>query len=179
MISKKMAAQINKQINAELYSAYLYFAFSVYSTKVGLNGAANWFWVQGQEELTHAWRFINYLNDVGEQVILDAIAKPPTEFKSLAHMFEETLKHEKKVTALINALVDLASAEKDHATSEMLQWFVKEQVEEEKSASEILSQIKLAGTAGLFLVDKDLGTRTFVMPPDLAGTKSAGGGAGA
>lgn len=173
MISKKMASEINKQINAELYSAYLYFAFSAFSTKTGLNGAAKWFWVQGQEELTHAWRFMNYLNDVGEQVILEAIAKPPSEFKSLAHMFEETLKHERKVTALINGLVELAAKEKDHATSEMLQWFVKEQVEEEKNASEILAQIKLAGSAGLFLVDKDLGTRTFVMPPDLAGGASA------
>ena len=173
MISKKMAATINRQITEELYSAYLYFSFSAYATHTGLNGAATWFWVQGQEEMTHAWRFINYLNDVGEHVILDAIAKPPSEFKSLTQMFEETLKHEKKVTALISALANLAEQEKDHASREMLQWFVKEQVEEEKNATEILAKLKLAGSAGLFLVDKDLGTRVFVMPIDLAGGAAA------
>lgn len=177
MISKKMAALINKQIGEELYSAYLYFSFSSFATFTGLNGAATWFWVQGQEEMTHAWRFMNYVNDVGEHVILGAIAKPPSEFKSLAQMFDETLKHEKHITACIGAIVNLANDEKDHATREMLQWFVKEQVEEEKNATEIISTLKLAGAAGLFLVDKDLGARVFVMPPDLAGGAAAPAGA--
>ncbi|OGV66767.1 MAG: ferritin [Lentisphaerae bacterium RIFOXYC12_FULL_60_16] len=175
MISKKMTVTINQQINAELYSAYLYFAFSSYASHTGLTGTATWFWVQGQEEMTHAWRFYNYLNNVGEHAVLDAIAKPPATFKSMQHMFEETLKHERKVTALINNLVNLAVQEKDHASREMLQWFVKEQVEEEKNVTDILGKLKLAGpgNGALFLIDKELGARVFVMPLDLAGAATA------
>lgn len=172
MISKKMTAAINKQINAELYSAYLYFAMSSYTSFTGLKGAANWFFVQGQEEMTHAWRFYNYVNSMGEHVELDAIAKPMNEFRSLRHAFEETLKHERKVTSLINALVDLARSENDHASEIFLQWFVTEQVEEEMNATEIIAKLKLIGdnTSALLMLDNELAARTFTMPPDLAGT---------
>ena len=169
MISKAMAAAINKQINAELYSAYLYFSMSSYATHIGLKGGAVWFFVQAKEEMTHAQRFYNYLNNVGEHALMQAIDKPATVFKSLAHMFDEVLAHERKVTALIHALADMAVKEHDHATQTLLQWFVNEQVEEESNATDIVGKLKLAGNEGgaLFMIDKDLGTRVFVPPPDL------------
>lgn len=167
MISEKTVEALNSQINAELFSAYLYLSMSAYSESVGLKGAANWFFVQAQEEMAHAQRFYNYVNSQGGRVILQAIEQPASEFNSLLHAFEETLEHEKKVTALINGLVDLASGESDHATAIMLQWFVSEQVEEEESAGEIIDRLRLAGEtgAGLFMVDNELATRVFTPPP--------------
>jgi len=178
MISKKMRDALNKQINAELYSAYLYWAMASYSTVLGLKGAAKWFFVQGQEEMTHAARFYFYVNDVNEHAILDAIDKPQATFKNLQQMFEATLKHEKVVTSLINNLANLARQEKDHATEVFLQWFITEQVEEEANASEILAKLKLAGdnVGAMFMIDAELGARGFAMPPDLA-PKLGGGGA--
>jgi ferritin len=171
MASKKIVAAINKQINVELYSGYLYFAMSTYCTLQGLKGSAHWLFVQGQEEMTHAWRFYNYVQKLGEPVILQAIAQPPSEFLTPLQLFEEVLKHEQKVTGNINDLVDLATQERDHATQVLLQWFVNEQVEEEENAKDTISQLKLVGKDGsaLLLVDRELGARTFVMPPDLAG----------
>ena len=166
MISKEMTNALNKQINAELSSAYLYMSMSAYAAHAGLKGAANWFAVQTQEEMAHAQRFYDYVNSQGEHVVLGAIPQPQTEFASLTDMFERTLAHEKKVTALINDRVNLAAAEKDHATSIMLQWFVTEQVEEEESASDILATLKLTGQSGggLFMLDKELGARVFTPP---------------
>lgn len=176
MASKKMIQAINKQINAETYSAYLYFSMSAVANCMGLKGAANWLFTQGQEEMTHAWRFFIYVQRVGDMPVMASIDQPPHEFKSLLHIFEEVLKHEKKVTALINGLVDLATKENDHATQGFLQWFVNEQIEEEENATDIVNTLKLAGRDGsaLLMIDKDLGTRMFVMPPDLAGTGAAG-----
>jgi ferritin len=144
-------------------------AMASYSQVLGLKGSAHWFFVQGQEEMTHALRFYKYVVDQGEHAELAAIAAPQAKFKSLRDMFEQTLKHEKHVTALINNLVNLAKEEKDHATEGFLQWFVKEQVEEEATANDVLASIKLSGenTGGIFLIDKDLGTRVFMPPPDL------------
>jgi ferritin len=169
MISKKMAKGLSNQVNAELYSAYLYFSMSSYSTFIGLQGFAHWFYVQAQEETTHALRLYAYLNSVGEHVVLDAIAKPAAKFKSALGMFEATLEHEKKVTAMINKLVNTAQSEKDHATEIFLQWFVSEQVEEEDGVNAILAQLKLAGKegGGLFMIDKELGARVFTPPADL------------
>jgi ferritin len=164
-----MAAAINRQINAELYSSYLYLSMSAYATNIGMKGTAHWLFVQAQEEATHAMRFYSYLNDQGAHAQMDAIAKPPTEFKSVLDVFENVLKHEKHVTALIHGLVDLAAKEKDPATAVMLQWFVTEQVEEESNATEIVGKLKLAGNngGGLFMIDKDLAARVFAPPPDL------------
>lgn len=175
MTNKKMIDAMNKQINAEVYSAYLYFSMSAWSNHAGLKGAANWFFVQGQEEMTHAWRFYLYIQKLGEHVQLQAIKQPAIEFKSLKHAFEETLTHEKLVTSLIHNLVDLARAGKDHATEVFLQWFVNEQVEEEQNATDIIARLKLAGGEGsaLFMIDNELAARTFVMAPDLPG--AAGG----
>lgn len=166
MISEKMTSAINEQINAEIFSAYLYLSMSSYASFTGLKGAANWFYVQAKEEMTHAERLYNYVNSQGKRVVLTAIDAPQVEFASILDAFEVTLEHEKKVTALINNLVNLASDEKDHATEIYLQWFVTEQVEEEESAQEIIDRLKLAGEtgAGLFMVDKELEARVFTPP---------------
>ncbi|BAI80305.1 ferritin [Deferribacter desulfuricans SSM1] len=168
MISKKMAEALNEQLNKELFSAYLYLSMSAYSEHIGLKGFANWFYVQYQEEMTHAMKFYKYILDQGEQVKLKAIEQPDQEFESPLDMFEKTLEHEKFITKSINDLVDLAIQEKDYATHTFLQWFVTEQVEEEASVNEILDQLKLVQNSGngLFMVDKELGSRTFQPPAD-------------
>jgi ferritin len=169
MLSKKIEQAINKQINAELWSAYLYLSMASYFESIGLKGFSNWMWVQAREEVTHAMRFYHHVVDRNGRAIFTAIDKVPTEWKSPLHSFEETLNHEVKVTGLINNIVNLAIAEKDHTTVNMLQWFVNEQVEEEASASEILQRLKLIGkdTSALFLVDKELSARVFTPPVDL------------
>lgn len=169
MISKKMTKAINEQINAELFSAYLYMAMSSYAQVLGLKGSAHWFFVQMQEEMTHAFRFYKYVTDQGEHSVMDAIEKPQATFKSLLDMFEKTLAHEKTVTARINKLADLAVKESDHATGVMLNWFISEQVEEEATASEILQTLKLAGNqmSGVLMIDKELGARMFTPPADI------------
>ena len=167
MISAKMTQALNNQINAELFSSYLYLSMSSYAAHVGLPGSANWFYIQAQEELTHVQRFYDYINSQGQRVILEAIEKPNSDFESALTMFEATLQHEQHVTGLINKLVDVAIEERDHATEIFLQWFVSEQVEEEQNASDIIAKLKLAGDqgGGLFMIDKELAGRVFVPPP--------------
>lgn len=166
MLSKKMVKAINGQINKELYSAYLYLGMASYSASLGLNGFANWFGIQVKEELLHAQKMYDYVNQQGEIVKLDAIDSPEQDFKGPEDIFSRTLKHEQKVTAMINNLVSVAREENDNATGIFLQWFVTEQVEEEASASEILQRIKLVGGKGdgLFMIDKDLAQRVFTAP---------------
>ena len=171
MISEKMVEALNTQINREMYSAYLYISMSAHSTHIGLKGFANWFMVQYHEEMVHAMKFYDYINSQNGKVKLMAIDQPPTEFESPLDMFEKTLAHEQSVTRWINELVDLAIAEKDHATSIFLQWFVTEQIEEEGNDNDIISQLKLMGEQGnaLFMIDKELATRVFVPPPASSG----------
>jgi len=163
MLSKKMLDSLNYQINRELYSAYLYMSMAAYAADSGLNGAANWFEVQTKEEMSHAQKFYNYVLQQGGRVVLDSIEAPPIEFKSILEPFEETLRHEKVVTGLINDLVKTAREENDNATEIFLQWFVTEQVEEEASAAEIIQKLKLVGNegGGLFMIDKELAQRVF------------------
>ncbi len=170
MITDKMAKALNDQINAELYSAYLYLAMASWAGTQGMRGASSWFFVQAREEMTHVWRFYDYVNSQGRQVILDAVEKPPVDFETMMKAFEETLAHEQKVTGLINDLVATARAENDNATAIFLQWYVTEQVEEEESVGEIIDQLKLAGDqgGGLLMIDRELGARAFNMPADLA-----------
>lgn len=170
MLSKRIESTINKQINAELWSAYLYLSMSAYFESISLKGFANWMWVQAREEVTHAMRLYNHITERSGKVLLTAIDKVPTEWKSPLNAFEETYKHEQKVTSLINNIVDLANKEKDHATVNMLQWFVNEQVEEESSADEIVQKLKLIGkdNSGLFMLDQELGQRVFNPPIDLS-----------
>jgi ferritin len=172
MLSKKMADALNEQINKEMYSAYLYLAMSAYSEFKGLKGFSNWFYVQHQEETDHAMRIYYYLQNQGTQVKLMALEQPPTDFGTPMDMFQATLKHEQFITKSINGLVDLAVQEKDHTTQIFLQWFVSEQIEEESNDNEIIDKLKLAGEDGngLFMIDKDLGSRVFT--PSLT-TKTA------
>ncbi|OHD65308.1 MAG: ferritin [Spirochaetes bacterium RBG_13_51_14] len=161
MINKKIEEAINNQINAEIYSAYLYLSMSAYFQNRGLKGFAHWMEVQTAEEFGHARKFYTYLFDRGGRVLMKPIEGPATDWKSPENVFEEVLKHEQKVTGLINELVNLAIAEKDHASNAMLQWFVTEQVEEEASALEILDELKLIGNDGngLLMKDRELGGR--------------------
>jgi len=161
MISKKMAKAINAQITREFYSAYLYLSMANDATAKGFKGAASWFAVQFGEEQGHALKFAKYLQDQGAKVELDAIAAPKTEWKDLLDMFKEALAHEKKVTAWIHEINELAVAEKDYATQNVLQWFINEQVEEEASATDVIWMLDMsAGSKGaLFMADKTLGKR--------------------
>jgi ferritin len=161
MISERMVKELNEQINKELYSAYLYMAMSSYSSSEDLNGFANWFSLQAEEEVGHARKIYDYVNSQGGRVILSAIDEPGQDFKGPQDLFEKTLEHEKKVTAMINSLVKTAKEEDDYATEVFLQWFVSEQVEEEENAQGILSRVKMVGEKGngLFMLDKELGGR--------------------
>jgi ferritin len=170
MISKKMVQSLNKQVNNEIYSAYLYLSMSSYTNYIGLKGAANWFMVQYQEEMVHAMKIYDYVNSQGNHAQLTAIAAPPTEFGTLLSMFEQTLKHEQFITNCINELMDLAIKEKDHATQIFLQWFVTEQIEEEGNDNDIIAKLKLVGDnpQGLMMVDRDLAARVFTPPATTA-----------
>ena len=166
MVSKKMQDALNGQMNAELYSAYLYLAMAAYYEDTDLPGFANWMRVQAQEEMTHAMKFYDYLVQRGARVVLDTIEKPPFEWESPLNVSEHVLEHEKKVTGLINDLVNLAMEEKDHATNNFLQWYVAEQVEEEESVGAVLQKVKLAAdsSSGLLMVDSELAQRVFNPP---------------
>ena len=174
MIGDKMQEALNGQINAELYSAYLYLSMSAYFKSINLDGFANWMLVQTQEELVHAMKLYDHVNERDGRVLLGPVEGPPTEWESPLAAFEAAHKHEQMITGKINKLVDLAVEDKDHATNNFLQWFVSEQVEEEASANEVVQKLKLMKDApgGLFMIDRELGQRVFTMPP-AEGTASA------
>ena len=158
-----MLEALNKQINEELYSSYLYLSMSAWFDNIGLKGFANWMKVQSKEELEHAMKFYNYIISRGGKVCLHEIKAPPHEWQSPLHAFEETLKHEKHITECINKLVELAEEEKDRATFNMLQWFVDEQVEEEANDEEIIAKLKMIeGSNGIFMLDNQLAQRKYV-----------------
>jgi len=163
MIDKRMEDAINKQINEELYSAYLYLSMSAWFDSIGLKGFANWMMVQYKEEMDHAMKFYKYMQSQGATVKLMTIKEPPHEWNSPLHAFEETLKHEQHITKCINELVDLAEELKDRATYNMLQWFINEQVEEEENDREIIDKLKLVEGSkhGIFMIDKDLASRQY------------------
>ncbi|MFO8031555.1 MAG: ferritin [Desulfohalobiaceae bacterium] len=168
MLSAKMEEALNQQVNAELYSAYLYLSMSAYFSEVNLNGFAHWMRLQAQEELSHALKIYDYVNDRGGRPFLDTIDAPPKSWESPSQVFENVLNHEQKVTAMINNLVDQAIQEKDHATNNFLQWFVSEQVEEEASANEVLEKVKMTGDqgGGLLVLDQELGKRVLAPGPE-------------
>lgn len=172
MLKQKLQDALNQQINAELYSAYLYAAMKQYFMSINLKGFAHWMDMQVKEETAHAARIAMYVNDRGGRVILKAIDGPPAEWESPLICFDEVLKHEQKVTGLINDLVTLALEEKDHASTNFLQWFVSEQVEEEASADDVRHQLAMAGnnTSALLMLDRELGQRVFVDPNAAAPT---------
>ena len=166
MLSERMMKALNKQLNAELYSAYLYLSMAAYFESKNLKGFTNWMRAQAQEELAHAMKFFDYINEKGGRVYLEAIEKPPTEWKSPLDVFEATYEHEVKVTSMINDLVNMSMEEKDHATYNMLQWFVAEQVEEEASADEIRQQLRMIKEdgRGIMMLDRELKQRVFTPP---------------
>ena len=166
MIGKKMETALNMQVNAELYSSYLYLSMEAYFQSLSLKGFANWMRCQAQEELFHAMKMYDHILERGGKVSLTAIEGPQIDWDSALAVFEATLEHEINVTGMINNLVDIAIEERDHASNTFLQWYVNEQVEEEASADDVIQQLKLMGDAtnGLFLIDKDLGARVFTPP---------------
>jgi len=170
MMSQKMQDALNAQINAEWYSAYLYLAMCSYFTSVNLVGMATWMRVQTQEEMFHGIKMYDFVNARGGRAILQAIEQPPADWDSPLAVFENSLAHEKKVTSLINNLVDLSMTERDHATTIFLQWYVTEQVEEEANASGIVNKLKMIGhdASSLFALDQELGQRVFTMPAPAA-----------
>ena len=166
MLKDSVLKALNSQLNAELYSAYLYLSMEAYFESIDLSGFANWMRAQAQEELMHSMKFYDYIARRGGRVTLSTIEKPQTEWDSPLAVFEHVYKHEQKVTGLINNLVDLCVSESDHATNNFLQWFVAEQVEEEENASGVLQRVKLTGDSksGLFMLDSELGQRVFTPP---------------
>lgn len=164
MLNKRLEKELIKQINAEMYSAYLYLSMSAYVASINLNGFANWMKIQFEEEQAHAMKLFQYILDRGGRVTLDTIEAPPYEWDNIINIFEDVLSHEQKITGMINELVNIALEEKDHATVSELQWFVTEQVEEEANVSDLLDQLKLieGKGAGLFILDREVKQRIFV-----------------
>ena len=171
MIKKEVGDALNEQINAEFHSAYLYLSMSAYFLSEGLAGYANWMRIQYHEELAHATRFFDYVNERGGLVKLTPIGEVQVEFSGIIDVFERTLVHEQIVTGLINRLMDISTQESDHATKSFLQWFVDEQVEEEANVEQILHNLKLINGEGqgLLMMDREMQTRVFVDP--FAGAK--------
>ena len=170
MLSEKMQDALNAQINAEMWSAYLYLSMSMAAADKGLKGVANWFAIQFKEEQDHAQIFINYLLSRGGRVKLASIADVETEWDNVLAMFEQTLEHEKKVTSLIHNLCAIAAEERDVATANRLNWVVDEQVEEEENARDIIDQLRMIGDdrLGLYMIDKELAARVYTTPSPLA-----------
>ncbi len=166
MINQKLEKAINEQINAELYSAYLYLSMGAYFEEQGLSGFANWMRVQFEEEQFHGLKFFDYLAERGGRVLLGAIEMPESEWESPVAVFEEVLKHERHVTSLINNLIDIAIEERDHASKSFLNWFIDEQVEEEAAAEDLLNQLKLVegDGRGILMLDREMASRTFTPP---------------
>ncbi len=162
MLSKTMNTALNEQIKWELYSGYLYLAMSAHLNHIGLGGFSTWMRFQAHEELLHAMKFHDFVNNRGGRVELLAVDAPPSEWKSPLEVFEQALEHERQVSRRINNLVDTAIAERDHATNIFLQWFVTEQVEEEESVGDIVNKLKLVGDGGegMFMLDKEMAQRT-------------------
>jgi len=161
MFSKKLQKAFNDQINHELSSSYLYLSMAAYAESMNLPGFASWMKIQTSEEKGHAMKLYKFVNEHGGRVELQAIEQPPVEFKSPIALFEDVLKHERKITALINKLYETALEEKDYAAQVFIHWFIAEQVEEEAAACEILETLKMAGEKGhaLIMMDRQLARR--------------------
>ena len=170
MISKRLEEAINAQINAEMWSAYLYLSMSSYCYNAGYTGMANWFAIQFKEEQDHAQIFINYLQSRGGRVLLRAIDAVDTEWASHLAAFEHTLQHEEKVTSLINNLMAIAVEEKDFASQSRLQWFIDEQVEEEENATDIIQKLRMlnGNGYGMYQLDQELAARVYTQAAPLA-----------
>lgn len=171
MLNKKVQEALVQQINAEMYASYLYYGMRAYFEEQALTGAAHWMKCQWLEELGHANKIYEYIHERGGTVALPAVAEVGTKYESPLAAFQAAYAHETKVTAMIDKLVELAAAEKDHATVNFLQYYIAEQVEEEASADVIVQKLKMIGEAkgGLFMLDRELGARPFGLPATIAG----------
>jgi ferritin len=163
-MDKSLVKAINKQLNFELESAHVYLAMQNYFASVSLSVFESWFNIQYQEEVAHAAKFMRYLNERGERVEITGFESPKNEFNSILEVLEASLNHEKIVTKNINDLMNMALDLRDHASTSFLQWYIDEQVEEEASFSELIDKVKLMDGKGIYLLDKELATRTFVDP---------------
>ena len=170
MMSRELYKAINDQINAELWSAYLYLSMSMDCEAKGYKGIANWFYVQFQEEQDHARIFMNYLNSRDEKVVLLPIAEVKTEWDSVLDMYKDTLNHEMKVTAMIHNLAAIAQQDRDYASVNRIVWFIDEQVEEEEAAREMITTFEAVegNKYGMYMLDKELAARAYVAPSPLA-----------
>ena len=170
MLSQKLHDALNAQVNAELWSAYLYLSMALDAESKGYKGIANWFHVQFQEEQAHARIFMNYMLSRDAKVELLPIEAVPTTWETPLAMFEETLEHEKKVTALINNLATIANDDRDFASINRLNWFIDEQVEEEENARDMIQAVAavIDNKYGLYMLDKELAARTYNVPSPLA-----------
>ena len=170
MLSQKLHEAMNAQVNAELWSAYLYLAMSLDAETKGYKGVANWFYVQFQEEQAHARIFMNYLNSRDAKVELKPIEAVPTSWNTVLDMFKQTLEHEKKVTSLINNLAAIANEDRDYASINRLNWFIDEQVEEEESAREMIGTVGAVedNKYGMYMLDKELAARVYNVPSPLS-----------
>ncbi len=166
MRSEAIEKALNDQINAELYSAYLYYAMAAYFDSINLVGFASWMKIQVQEELAHVQKFYDFINERNGRVNLGAVDQPALEWETPLTAFEAAYNHEVMVSGLINDLVDLSIKESDHATNNFLQWFVSEQVEEEATADDIVNKLNMVGGqgAGMFMLDQEMAGRVFVPP---------------
>jgi len=166
MLDNQVKTLLNQQVNKEFYSAYLYLDFSVYFEEEGLDGFANWYKVQAQEERDHAVLMLQYLQNNGEKPELEAIAKPDKDLANRLQVLELGLEHERYVTSLIHAIYDAAYAARDFRTMQFLDWFVKEQGEEEKNAEDLIKKMKLFGddAKGLYMLNSELAARTYAAP---------------
>ncbi|OUN23929.1 ferritin [Flavonifractor sp. An82] len=166
MLDQKVAALLNEQVNKEFYSAYLYLDFSIYYDDIGLDGFSNWYRIQAQEERDHAMLFLQYLQNNGCKVTLDAIQKPDKELKDKLEVLEFGLEHEQYVTSLINTIYEAAQNAKDFRTTQFLDWFVKEQGEEEKNAEDMIKKMKLFGddAKGLYMLNTEMAARVYSAP---------------
>ena len=162
MLNADLESALNNQLNSELYSAHLYLSMAAYFESENLNGFAHWMRVQHQEEVSHAMRLFGYINDRNGRVVVQTVEQPPIEFESVVAAMEMTLEHEREVTRMIENLYREAQAQKDYATHVLLEWFIEEQVEEEKSAVEIVEHLKLIGDdgTGLLILDGRLAERS-------------------
>lgn len=170
MLSQKLHEAINAQINAELWSAYLYLSMSMDAEAKGHKGVANWFYVQFKEEQDHARIFMNYLNSRDAKVELKPIEAVDTVWNSVLDMFKQTLEHEQRVTAMINNIAAIAREDKDYASINRLTWFIDEQVEEEESARDMINALEAVegNKYGMYMLDKELAARTYTAPSPLA-----------
>ncbi len=167
MLNEKVQDAFNTQLNAELYSSYLYLSMSAYFEDINLPGFASWMRVQAEEELIHVMKFFGFIVERNGKMVMTAIDAPPTSWDSPLAVFGDAYKHECKISGNINELVNLAMEQKDYSANAFLQWFVTEQVEEENTADQVVQQLKLMADApgGLFMLDRELAARVFMMPP--------------